>query len=247
MRNKKIFTEKQCKICNKILDVIYFDKNRRKCKKCINILKQIYYKNNINKKPKPRNKEQKEKQAIYSKEYRTKNNEYLREKAKIYRAEHKDEIRIKKNEIEKERRKTDPEYRIKRNISALIRFHLKSRQSTKDNKSSKQYLPFTFLELKIHIENLFSHPDNLTPDGKAWMTWKNQGIYKINEWDENDPLTWRWQLDHIIPHSTFKYTSMKDQSFKDCWALSNLAPLNAKQNMLEGSTRVRHKPLEEVK
>jgi len=34
---------------------------------------------------------------------------------------------------------------------------------------------------------------------------------------------------------------MQDENFKKCWALQNLRPLDAKSNMLDGSTRIRHK------
>jgi hypothetical protein len=30
------------------------------------------------------------------------------------------------------------------------------------------------------------------------------------------------------------------QCFNDCWALCNLRPLSAKQNLVDGVTRVRH-------
>jgi hypothetical protein len=33
---------------------------------------------------------------------------------------------------------------------------------------------------------------------------------------------------------------MDCQEFKDCWALSNLRPLNAKQNFWDGVNRIRH-------
>ena len=83
-------------------------------------------------------------------------------------------------------------------------------------------------DLKNHIENQF----------ELWMNWENHGIYNKNMWNDNDPQTWTWQIDHIIPHSTFKYTSMEDQTFKDCWDRSNLRPLSAKQNIKDGNRRL---------
>jgi len=58
------------------------------------------------------------------------------------------------------------------------------------------------------------------------MNWGNHGSY--------------WHIDHIRPHSEFKYFSMEDEAFKECWALTNLRPLEAEQNKLDGSIRVRH-------
>jgi len=66
---------------------------------------------------------------------------------------------------------------------------------------------------------------------------KNWGIYSPDTWDDNDSTTWTWNIDHIIPHSTFKYISMEDQSFKECWSLTNLRPYSAKQNILDKDNR----------
>ena len=72
-------------------------------------------------------------------------------------------------------------------------------------------------ELKIHLEKQFD----------SHMNWGNHGIY--------------WHIDHIIPQSVLPYISMDDENFKICWALDNLRPLEAKQNMSDGATRIRHK------
>jgi len=49
------------------------------------------------------------------------------------------------------------------------------------------------------------------------MTWDNNGSY--------------WYINHIIPQSYYKYVSIEDESFKKCWALDNLQPLEAKENL----------------
>lgn len=72
------------------------------------------------------------------------------------------------------------------------------------------------------------------------MTWGNHGKYIPAEWDDNDANTWKWQIDHIIPQSTFKYKSMKDEEFIKCWSLNNLRPLSAKQNCIDGALKIRH-------
>ena len=72
------------------------------------------------------------------------------------------------------------------------------------------------------------------------MTWDNWSRYNPETWDDNDPSTWTWQVDHLKPHSTFNYDSMEHPDFKKCWALENLRPLSAKQNVLDGITRSRH-------
>jgi hypothetical protein len=132
---------------------------------------------------------------------------------------------------QKRKRKEDPSYKLYKNISWAIWFNLKKNKSGKNNKSCLDFLPYTMKELRDHISSLF----------EPWMNWENQGVYKAKTWDDNDPLTWTWQLDHIIPQSLFPYNSMEDDNFKLCWALDNLRPLSAKQNNLEGTNRIRHK------
>ena len=72
----------------------------------------------------------------------------------------------------------------------------------------------------------------------------NQGVYNAKTWDDNDSSTWTWQIDHIIPQSDLPYTEMShdpNSNFQKAWALSNLRPLSAKQNVLDGARRTRHK------
>lgn len=92
-------------------------------------------------------------------------------------------------------------------------------------------MPYNAKELKEHIEKQFSEP------GNEWMNWENWGVYDLKTWDDNDKSTWKWQLDHIIPQSKFKYESMEDEEFKQCWSLSNLRPYSAKLNITEQDKR----------
>ncbi len=125
--------------------------------------------------------------------------------------------------------KTDPVYKLRTKISQIIWVRLKNNNSSKHGESILKYLPYTIQELKDHLESLF----------EPWMNWDNHGKYNKN-WDDNDPLTWKWNVDHIIPQSDLPYISMEDENFKKCWALSNLRPLSAKQNILDGTGRIRH-------
>lgn len=131
--------------------------------------------------------------------------------------------RIRANERE---RYKDPKYRLRKFVSGNVRGVLQN----KKNASISKYLPYTIEELKSHIEKQF----------ESWMNWENQGKYIVNEWDDNNTKTWKWQIDHIMPQSDLPYKSMEDENFKICWALSNLRPLSAKQNLIDGTTRIRH-------
>jgi hypothetical protein len=159
----------------------------------------------------------------YKKAHRTQ----LKNYSSKYRASHPAQVSKNTTAYKIRRIQKDPLFKMRSIISASIRSHLKLNGYSKQRKSTLKFLPYTIQELKEHLEKLF----------EPWMTWDNRGLYKVNEWNDTDQSTWKWQLDHIVPHSTFKYTSMEDQSFKECWALYNLRPYSAKQNLLDSNKR----------
>jgi hypothetical protein len=140
-----------------------------------------------------------------------------KEKFKAYKAEWKKKNKAKLTAKERDRYHSDVHYKLKKRVSFQIRFALKNNGSKKYGKSCLKFLGYTIEDLKKHIESLFD----------ANMSWANHGIY--------------WHIDHIIPQSLLPYTSMEDESFKKCWSLENIRPLEAKQNMSDGATKVRHK------
>jgi hypothetical protein len=146
----------------------------------------------------------KKERAAYQQQYTKDHPNYK----KNWRKENREQI----NQQERDRRITDINFRLKKNVSRAI-----SHAIHKDGKSTFDYLPYSTEELKSHLEALFDEK----------MNWDNYGSY--------------WHIDHIIPHSLFHYISMNDMAFKQCWSLNNLRPLEAKQNMLDGATRIRHK------
>jgi len=136
-----------------------------------------------------------------------------------------------KREYEKKRKQEDSAYKLRVNISIQIKKVLKRHGGSKNGQSCLKKLPYSFQELNAHIESLF----------EPWMNWNNQGNYHPETWDDNDTSTWTWQIDHITPQSMLSYDSLEHPNFLKCWALSNLRPFSAKQNILDGTTRVRHK------
>lgn len=162
---------------------------------------------------------------IYLSEYYQSHSEELRAKSKENYQENKERILSRARVYQKNRRSADPIFRLHGNVSLSIRRELKNNGVSKNNKSIITYLPYSIQELKKYLETLF----------EPWMTWENWGKYDLATWDNNDSTTWTWQIDHVIPHSKFHYTSMEDQAFKDCWALTNLRPYSAKQNVIDGS------------
>lgn len=172
-----------------------------------------------------------------SRKWKNENKDRDRQTRAIWRVNnpyYKKEYKIKNKEIinkkYREKRDTDPEFKLRKTVSGSISKALKTQNSRK-NCSILEKLPYSKNELKIYIESLF----------EPWMTWQNWKPYNSKAWNDNDPSTWTWQLDHIIPQSDLPYNSMDHPNFKICWALENLRPYSAKLNILDGARRIRHK------
>jgi len=193
------------------------------CKKCVARNMKKWRQNNPdkvskqNKKPKARKAREnwltnnKDKRQEYEKQYYLDNKDQFKKHAQSSKA--KETKRIYK----RNKRRNDPIFKLRDNLSNAILKALKKGKSDKAGQSILQYLNFTIEMLKRHLEKQFD----------SHMNWGNHGIY--------------WHIDHIIPQSVLPYTSMDDDNFKICWALDNLRPLEAKQNMSDGVTRIRHK------
>jgi hypothetical protein len=259
-----------CNKCDKEKDISEFDfrtdtkKYRKTCKECHKQVANIYRLNNkdeIKKRNheydqnhkieksrsrKKRHEENKEYENSQSKKYREEHLEEMIIYAKQYREDHKremssyqkeyaksnkDKIRVRKNQESKNRKKNDPAFRLRSIVSTKIATTLKDNSSSKNGKSSTDYLDYSIQELKEHLEAQF----------EPWMSWVNYGKYISKIWNDNDSSTWVWNIDHIVPQFDLPYTSMADDNFKKCWSLENLRPYSAKQNQLDGITKIRHK------
>lgn len=190
-----------------------------KCRECQNKEARIYRENN------PMTEDQKKRSNELNKQWRQNNKDKARELKRQWRAKNREKENAKYNQ----RIKDDVIFRLREMISKKIRNALKSKGSSKNGKSMADFLPYTVDELKSHLESLF----------EPWMTWENHGTHR--KWIDDDPTTWRWHVDHIMPQSDLPFISMEDESFKKCWALKNLRPLSSRENMSDGGTRIRHK------
>lgn len=47
-----------------------------------------------------------------------------------------------------------------------------------------------------------------------------------------------WHIDHIRPRASFSYESEQDDSFRECWSLSNLRPLWSEDNRSKSAKRL---------
>jgi len=241
MPPKRNDPNKTCKECNFIGDKSLFNghyckecnlKNRRVaptqiriCGSC-NLNKDIQYKKKICEECRIINIEKTNNHELkMAKEYYYKHREEILAKRLNDRINNKDNYREKRRIYIKNRRKNDIFYYLMDKVSSAIREALKCNGGSKNGESILKYLPYTIKELKKHLESKF----------ESWMNWKNNGLYRIKYWNNEDNSTWFWQIDHIIPQSTLRYKSMKEENFKKCWALENLRPLSAKENLLKGA------------
>ena len=106
---------------------------------------------------------------------------------------------------EKEKRKTDIIFKIKKNLRARVSEVLKGR-----SKSAK-----TLELLGCSLENLKKHLEDKFEDG---MNWDNYGV---------------WHLDHIIACANFDLSDPKQQ--KICFHYTNLQPMWGEHNIQKGS------------
>ena len=165
--------------------------------------------------------ENKEYLKEYDKKYNQENKEQRKEYWQKYSQENKEHLKEYGREYQKKRQKekyhTDPVWKLRRLTSSMVRTALK------EGKGGQSILPYvdwnSYEELKEHLESQF----------EDWMTWENHGMLH--------PTEKRWHIDHIKPQSVLLegVTSMDDPKFRECWALENLRPLEARENIIKGN------------
>jgi 5-methylcytosine-specific restriction endonuclease McrA len=99
--------------------------------------------------------------------------------------------------------------RICANISEGVRASLK--KGGKAGQKTFRILGYSVAELMLHLERKFE-------EGMCWENYGRNG----------------WHIDHIIPLSAFNFHSVEHADFKRAWALSNLQPLWASENISKG-------------
>lgn len=157
--------------------------------------------------------------AAKRKKYYLINKNNILERNRRWRIKNSEKIRaykIKTRDRERKRlnksRQERSELRLNHTISTAI---YRSLKGIKKGRKWQSLVGYTARELKRHLENLFI----------PGMTWKNYG---------------KWHLDHIIPVSVFNFTNAGHRDFKRCWALKNLQPMWATENMVKGSKLDKH-------
>jgi len=134
--------------------------------------------------------------------------EAQRKGAARYAARHPDRIRAYQAES-RERRKVNPEFQINERMSAGVR---QSLVLGKAGYRWEKIVGYTLADLMRHLERQFL----------PGMTWENRG---------------EWHIDHIQPLSSFSFESRDDPECRAAWALSNLRPLWALDNIVKNDRR----------
>lgn len=112
------------------------------------------------------------------------------------------------NKWRREKIAQDPRWAMSERMKVL------THKALKRGKAGRLWLtlvPYTLDEFMRHIERQFL----------PGMSWQNRG---------------QWHIDHIRPSSSFSFDSAEHPDFKDCWALSNLRPLWATDNLQKNAT-----------
>lgn len=220
-KNGKFGKASICKECRREEKKTYRNSNKEKIKKSNKkyaastaerrkiYQKELYEKNKEILKIKREALKQQKKE--YAREYRKINKEKKRRSALKYYQKNKQKILKKGNERTRQREKKDLKFKIDRRIGNLIYQDVKRFGLKKNRRSWKDIVGYSVEELVEHLKSKF----------KEGMTMENYGSY--------------WHIDHIKPRSLFTYTSMEDEQFKECWALSNLQPLEALENIRKGN------------
>lgn len=135
------------------------------------------------------------------KEYQQQNPEIVNRANKKWSKNNRDQ----RNKYFKNKKITEPLYKLRCNISTLICKSLRQQGFNKKSKSY-EYLGCTFEEFKKHIENQF----------KEGMSWENRNL---------------WHLDHIHPISLAE----SEEEIIKLNHYTNFQPLWAKENIRKGN------------
>ena len=138
-----------------------------------------------------------ERKRKVSKEWKAKNKAKISAQSKEYAKGYRE----RRNKLDRERRKTDPMYRLIVNSRRRVRYLLNNKSLSK-NKSTEKIIGCSYSEYKKHLEKGFTEG----------MTWNNYG---------------EWHIDHIIPLSSAEteseiYDLLNYENTQPLWAIDNL-------------------------
>jgi len=218
---------KKCKV-EKELTEFFKDKSKKdgfrsNCKSCVKVYKEANkdklnaYARDYNKAYREANKEEvKAKQKVYyeankdklnanNKAYIEANKDKVKAKQKAYREANKDKRNAYARDYARERRKTDPLFKMKHNLRCRTCLAFKDKGYSKTSKT-QEILGADWEVVEAHIEKQFT----------KGMSWDNQGD---------------WHIDHIMPLAS---ANTIEETIRLCH-YTNLQPLWALDNLEKGA------------
>ena len=140
-----------------------------------------------------------------SKTWYEQNKEHRKEYLKEYREKNIVKIRKTKRDYERNRKASDPLYKLISNFRTAI-YQVLKESNVEKNGHYFDILGYTPEELINHLEKQFTEG----------MTWDNYGEFHV---------------DHKLPISSFNIKEIGDEEFMRCWCLDNLQPMWGEENI----------------
>jgi hypothetical protein len=147
--------------------------------------------------------------AAWQAAYYLRNKDYFRAQGERWMRANIDKHR-ESTRLAMRRRRETVKGRLENNVSRALNRALKGR---KNGEPAFGLLRFTVEELITHLERQFMRG----------MNWQNYG---------------EWHVDHIRPLASFRYDDPSDPEFREAWAITNLRPLWARENISKGAKRL---------
>lgn len=136
--------------------------------------------------------------------YYYRHHERVLERARNYLSRNREAVNLRALIRHRELYRSSPEFNLRTKVSARLRRMVLDKAGI----TTEQILGYARQELVAHIERQFT----------KGMSWERLLAGEIH-------------IDHIIPVSHFRCSSINEPGFKACWALSNLRPMWAKDNL----------------
>ena len=133
------------------------------------------------------------------------NKDYRKVYLKEYREKNTEKIKKTKRDYERNRKASDPLYKLISNFRTAI-YQVLKESNVEKNKHYFDILQYTPESLIKHLESQFENN----------MNWDNYG---------------KWHVDHKLPITSFNIEEMGDEEFMRCWSLDNLQPMWGTDNI----------------
>ncbi len=199
-KSKKDGLRRECKSCRKERNKEYHQANKERIKERRKEYFKEYWQAN-KERAKEYRQANKEKINKRHKEYYQANKEKRKERDKEYYQANKERISESRKKYQRERKKTDPLFKMCGNLRTRTWKAFKNKGYSKNTKTQKM-LGIDWEVAKQHIERQFT----------KGMNWNNYG---------------EWHIDHIIPLSS----ASTSERLKELCHYTNLQPLWAEDNL----------------